>query len=204
MHMASLSTSHSWQLLCTGQVEPKIVSFTEAEGILEQSFDEQLAHAPVWYVLVTLSWRTWGVQGIFSLYCLEQGLSLSYEIRVPPKSMANKLRPSWLDAKQRRIRARRMPVKSRWRGCREYSWALLVILLGEGISVRLLFCAVLLSRKERVNSIWRLNWDNFFFCALIEERNKRVKTEQKCIFFFVDTVTVHSGWLILAAEDWSW
>lgn len=71
--------------------------------------------------------------------------------------MANKLRPSWLDAKQRQIRARRMPVKSKWMGCREYSWALLVILLGEGISVRLLLCAVLLSRKERVNSVWRLN-----------------------------------------------
>lgn len=102
--MGSLNTSHCWQLLCTGQVEPKIVSFTEAEGILEQSFDEQLAHAPVWYILVTLSWRTWGVQGIFSLHCLEQGLSLSYEIHVSPKSVANTLRPSCLHARQRQIR----------------------------------------------------------------------------------------------------
>lgn len=72
MHVGSLSTSHCWQLLHTAQVEPKIVSFVEAEGILKQSFDEQLAHAPVWYILVTLSWRTQGVQGIFSLHRLEQ------------------------------------------------------------------------------------------------------------------------------------
>lgn len=94
------------------------------------------------------------MQGIFSLYCIEQGLSLSREIHVSPKSTANTLRPSWLDAKQRQIRTRLMSVKSKQSGCREYSWALLVILLGEGISVRLLFCAViLLSRKERVNSV---------------------------------------------------
>lgn len=74
----------------------------EAEGILKQSFNEQLARAPVRYILVTLSWRTRGVQGIFSLYCLEQGLSLSSEIHVSPKSMAN----TWLEAKQRQIRTR--------------------------------------------------------------------------------------------------
>lgn len=153
MHVGSLSTSHCWQLLYTGQVGPKIVSFMEAEGILKQSFDEQLAHAPVWHILVALSWRTWGMQGIFSLYCLEQGLSLSYKIHVSPKSMANTLRPSWLDAKQRQIRTRWMSVKSKCSGCREHSWVLLVILLGEGINVRLLICAVLLGRKERVNSI---------------------------------------------------
>lgn len=72
MHVGSLSTSHCWQLLHTAQVEPKIVSLVEAEGILKQNFDEQLAHAPVWFILVTLSWRTRGVQGIFSLHRLEQ------------------------------------------------------------------------------------------------------------------------------------
>lgn len=43
----------------------------------------------------------------------------------------------------------------KWSSHREYTvWKLLMTLLGEGIVLRMLFCqVVLLSRKERVNSV---------------------------------------------------
>lgn len=48
-----------------------------------------------------------------------------------------------------------MTVKLKWSGYREYTvWKLLMTLLGEGIALRMLFWQViLLSRKERVNSV---------------------------------------------------
>ena len=49
-----------------------------------------------------------------------------------------------------------MTVKLKWSGYEEYTVSiLLVTLLGEGISLRLLFCQVILSRKERVNPVQR-------------------------------------------------